>query len=70
MHCVAAPTQGPTASVQVIAQQTDLLGGFLPPSNFFEFDPGRVPRPLRISESPPIHGGDAHVYLLTRRLRL
>jgi hypothetical protein len=69
-HCVVAPMPGPGVSVQAATQQADWLGGFLPPANVFEWDPGLAPRPFRISESPPVHGGDSHVYLLTRRLRL
>ena len=70
VHCVAAPAQGPTASIQPVAQQADWLGAYLPPASLLELDPGQALRPLRISESPPVHRGDIHVYLLTRRLRL
>jgi hypothetical protein len=70
LHCVVAPTPAPGVSVQAVTQQADWLGGFLPPANTFEWDPGQGPPQLRISESPFAHGGDTHVYLLTRRLRL
>ena len=69
-HCVVAPTLGPGVSVQASTQHAGWLDGFLPAANIFEPERGQTPRQLQASESPLVQGGDTHVYLLTRRLRL